>query len=90
VVQGHDHPRLLCTRVHTLAAHWLIDPPAAPFAAAVKLRYRQADQACRVQPLADARLLIECDRAQRAVTPGQFAVLYAGSRCLGGAVIDSV
>jgi tRNA-specific 2-thiouridylase len=90
VVQGHDHPRLLCTRVHTLAAHWLIDPPAAPFAAAVKLRYRQADQSCRVQPLADARLLIECDRAQRAVTPGQFAVLYAGSRCLGGAVIDSV
>jgi len=90
VVQGHDHPQLLCTQVHTLAAHWLIDPPAAPFTAAVKLRYRQADQSCRVQPLADARLLIECDHAQRAVTPGQFAVLYAGSRCLGGAVIDSV
>ena len=90
VVQGHNHPQLLCTQVHTLAAHWLIDPPAAPFTAAVKLRYRQADQSCRVQPLADARLLIECDRAQRAVTPGQFAVLYAGSRCLGGAVIDSV
>ena len=90
VVQGHDHPLLLCQTVHTLAAHWLIDPPAAPFAAAVKLRYRQSDQACRVQPLTDGGLSIECERAQRAVTPGQFAVLYAGSRCLGGAVIDSV
>lgn len=90
VVQGHDHPRLLCTRVRTLTAHWLIEAPAAPFAAAVKLRYRQADQPCRVQPLADGNLLIDCDSAQRAVTPGQFAVLYAGSRCLGGAVIDSV
>jgi tRNA-specific 2-thiouridylase len=90
VVQGHDHPLLLCQTVQTLAAHWLIDPPATPFAAAVKLRYRQSDQACRVQPLTDGRLSIECERAQRAVTPGQFAVLYAGSRCLGGAVIDSV
>jgi tRNA-specific 2-thiouridylase len=90
VVQGHDHPLLLCQTVRTLAAHWLIDSPTAPFAAAVKLRYRQSDQPCQVQPLPDGRLSIECERVQRAVTPGQFAVLYAGSRCLGGAVIDSV
>ena len=89
VVQGHDHPLLLSRRVRTGVAHWLVRPPSAPFDAAVKLRYRQTDQGARITPLADGRLEILCDVPQRAVTPGQFAVLYAGSRCLGGAVIES-
>lgn len=89
VVQGHDHPLLLSRTVTTERAHWLIDPPTFAFEAAVKLRYRQADQACRVTPLADGRLHLACESPQRAVTPGQFAVLYTGTRCLGGAVIES-
>lgn len=89
VVQGHDHPWLLSTTVTTERAHWLIDPPTEAFEASVKLRYRQADQRCRVHPLADGRLRIDCSEPQRAVTPGQFVVLYTGTRCLGGAVIES-
>ena len=89
VVQGHDHPLLLAHGVTTGVAHWLVPTPRSPFEAAVKLRYRQADQPCRVSPRADGRLHIECRDPQRAVTPGQFAVLYDGSRCLGGAVIES-
>ena len=34
------------------------------------------------------RLLIDFDQPQADVTPGQFAVIYDGERCLGGAVID--
>ena len=36
------------------------------------------------------RVRIEFKTPQRAVTPGQYAVLYCGERCLGGAVIDEV
>jgi len=89
VVQGHDHPLLLSKTVTTGPAYWLIDTPIEPFEASVKLRYRQSDQRCRVSPLDQERLQIECHDPQRAVTPGQFAVLYSDTRCLGGAVIDT-
>jgi tRNA-specific 2-thiouridylase len=89
VVQQHDHPLLCQHRVFTDTAHWLIEPTPDTFEAQVKLRYRQADQACRVSARPEGRLQIDCEQSQRAVTPGQFAVLYQGTRCLGGAVIDA-
>ncbi len=89
VVQGHDHPLLLARALRTAPVHWLATPPAAPFRAHAKLRYRQADQAVRVTPLADGGARLEFDLDQRAVTPGQYAVLYEGTRCLGGGVIEA-
>jgi tRNA-specific 2-thiouridylase len=61
-----------------------------PFRCTAKVRYRQADQAalCAPQPDGTARLVF--DQPQRAVTPGQYAVIYDGDRCLGGAVIETV
>jgi tRNA-specific 2-thiouridylase len=35
------------------------------------------------------RLAIEFEWPQRAVTPGQSVVLYAGDVCLGGGIIDA-
>jgi len=57
---------------------------------AAKIRYRQPDQACTVRRGDDGSLLVEFDEPQRAATPGQFIVFYAGDTCLGGAVIDRV
>ena len=37
----------------------------------------------------DGSLMVRFDRPQRAVTPGQSLVLYAGDACLGGAVISA-
>ncbi|MFI4913700.1 MAG: tRNA 2-thiouridine(34) synthase MnmA [Steroidobacterales bacterium] len=89
VVQRHEQWRLEATAVRTGAVNWLSAVPAARFRAGVKLRYRQSDQEAVVWIEPDGGLRIEFDQPQRAATPGQFAVLYDGERCLGGAVIES-
>ncbi|MBV8854453.1 MAG: tRNA 2-thiouridine(34) synthase MnmA, partial [Sinobacteraceae bacterium] len=87
VVQGQHHRLLYSTALRTEVLHWLVNPRHCAFACAVKVRYRQAEQAAWFEPQEDGTAQIRFEQPQRAVTPGQFAVLYEGSRCLGGAVI---
>jgi tRNA-uridine 2-sulfurtransferase len=89
IVQGHDHPLLTSTSLTTEAMHWLTQPRNEPFRCTVKVRYRQADQPAMLEPHLDGTARITFERPQRAVTPGQYAVIYDGDRCLGGAVIAS-
>ena len=90
VVQGRDHPLLSSSALTTGQWHWLSSAPAEPLRCTVKVRYRQADQPALLEPRADGTAQLRFTEPQRAVTPGQFAVAYDGSRCLGGAVIESV
>ncbi len=87
VVQGHDHPALQSAALDADNVQWLIDVPTGSLACAAKVRYRQADQMATVTLLAEGRVHVEFEQQQRAVTPGQFVVFYAGEQCLGGAVI---
>jgi tRNA-specific 2-thiouridylase len=90
VVQDHEHPLLLANEITTEPAQWIgVRAPAAAFDCTVKTRYRQADQSCRVEALPDGRCVIRTEQPQRAVTPGQSAVIYSGETCLGGAIIAS-
>ncbi|HZT05001.1 MAG TPA: tRNA 2-thiouridine(34) synthase MnmA [Steroidobacteraceae bacterium] len=89
VVQGHDHPLLLSSALTSGRIHWLSEPRGGPFSCGVKVRYRQADQAAVIEPRADGSAQVRFEKPQRAVTPGQYAVIYEGGRCLGGAVIES-
>lgn len=90
VVQGADHPALLSVALRSTAWQWLAPPRLEPFSCGVKVRYRQSDQPGRAEPCHDGSVRIGFERAQRAVTPGQYAVIYDGDRCLGGGVIESV
>ena len=53
----------------------------------VKIRYRQAEQWATVTPCGEHDVHISFDDPQRAVTPGQAAVLYDGDIVLGGGTI---
>ncbi len=52
----------------------------------VKFRYRAADTKCRIYIEGD-QVRFELLEKARAVTPGQFAVIYKGERMLGSAII---
>jgi tRNA-specific 2-thiouridylase len=79
--------RLLRSRLSARAAAWLVAPPAAPFPAEVRIRYRHAPARARVRA-GDGGFDVEFDEPQRAVAPGQAAVVYRGERVLGGGFID--
>ena len=82
VVQG-DHPALYANALQLRQLHWLGAPPAPGEQILARIRHRQPLQQCRLE-----RDLLHFARPQRAITPGQSAVLYRDSLCLGGGIIE--
>ena len=91
VAQGEDHPLLFSRGCLCTDATFVLDelPENVPCSLCCRFRYRQADQRVTVRREGD-RLEIVADEKQRALTPGQSAVLYDGDVCLGGGIIDTV
>ncbi len=56
----------------------------------VKIRYRQPEQSAVVIPIGTNAVRIIFDKPQRAITPGQAAVLYDGDIVLGGGTIKEL
>jgi tRNA-uridine 2-sulfurtransferase len=67
-------------------ASWVAGRPPVrgPFEAEVRLRSRGDDVACVVEPDGRDRFRLEFRTPQRAVAPGQRAVVYRGDEVLGG------
>jgi tRNA-specific 2-thiouridylase len=55
----------------------------------VKTRYMQKEQPANAEQTADNTILVEFDKPQRALTPGQAAVLYHGDYVVGGGTITA-
>ena len=88
VVQGHDHPWLLCAGLAADQVSWVAGSAPAEGPLSAKTRYRQADTACTHASLPGTGFSLQFMEPQWAVTPGQSAVLYDGDICLGGGIID--
>lgn len=91
VVQGEDHPLLYSKSAMASQATFIGEPlpENTPCRVTAKFRYRQMDQPVTVTRTGD-QLHFVFDQPQRAVTPGQSAVIYDGGRCLGGGIVDTI
>lgn len=63
--------------------HWINQPPTEGVELKVRLRHRGKMHKSRLEH----DKLFLTDSTERAVAPGQSAVVYAGDECLGGAVV---
>ena len=69
--------------------HWLADQaPDEGQIYRVKIRYRHQGADARISKIDDQRWEIQFDSPQRAITPGQFAVIYASDRVFGCGEIE--
>ena len=63
-------------------------PEAKTFECTAKFRYRQDEQKVIVHRNDDGTIKVDFEVPQRAITEGQYCVLYLGEYCLGGGVIE--
>ena len=89
VCQGNDHPLLYSNIITASQLHWISG--AAPDEGkqlAAKIRYRQKDKICRIEPVNGDSAIIYFEEPVFAAAPGQSVVLYDGEICLGGGIIE--
>lgn len=81
---------LQATVVKGLAPNWLVSsPPAAGDRFKVKIRSTHRGAAAIVRKIDHVCLELEFDQPQRAISPGQYAVLYDNGRVIGSAEISA-
>lgn len=91
IVSQGEEDELFSDGLYASEMNWIpCLPDKKEFDCFAKFRYRQPDQAVKVTVLDDKHIKVDFAEQQRAITPGQYAVLYdADGLCLGGGVIDS-
>ena len=87
VNQG-EHEELYSNGLVTYKINFIpFEPKEKEFDCFAKFRYRQPDQKVHVS-IKEDKIVIKFYEKQRAVTPGQYVVLYNDGKCLGGGVIE--
>jgi len=87
VIVGDDDS-LRTTTFEVQNVNWIsIVEPSRPIRATVKIRHKHEPAAATVEALPDSRARVTFDSPQRAVTPGQAAVIYSNDVVLAGSWI---
>ncbi|BDD86815.1 tRNA 2-thiouridine(34) synthase MnmA [Desulfofustis limnaeus] len=86
LVVGKEHD-LLQESVHAGQVNWLIEPPSPGTEVEVQIRSTHRPVTARLIASTADSFVLRFDRPQRAVAPGQFAVLYRGDQVLGSGEI---
>jgi len=91
VGQGFENDYVYANEVIVDDVNWL---PSKYFmgelTCVAKFRYRQKDVPVTIEWLNENTLKVRCHERTRAITPGQAAVFYDGSVCLGGGFVNEV
>ncbi|KAF6206272.1 hypothetical protein GE061_017501 [Apolygus lucorum] len=92
VAMGHEHPVFYGKHVFTTSPHWIHSEPyelSRSWVLSCQFRFQHRNPLidCVVFKRPSNELLVVLDDPLRALTPGQFAVLYRGEECLGSARI---
>ncbi|KKR99806.1 MAG: tRNA-specific 2-thiouridylase MnmA [Candidatus Magasanikbacteria bacterium GW2011_GWC2_41_17] len=87
VIGTTDDPLLFKKKIQVDGLNWIAgQAPKFPLKCEVRLRHRQLLQKATIKN-EKLKIIVEFEEAQRAVTPGQFAVFYKDGECFGGGVI---
>ena len=90
IVSQGEEDELFSDGLYASEMNWIPElPKEKDFECFAKFRYRQPDQKVKVSVLDKTHIKVDFAERQRAITPGQYVVLYDESGlCLGGGVID--
>ena len=89
VIVGEDYA-VRATTLEIENVNWVsIDEPSAPLRAQVKIRHKHEPAHATVEALPNLRARITFDSPQRAITPGQAAVIYDNDIVLAGGWIHN-
>ena len=90
VGQGEDQELLWANRVIVTDMNFINGTPDETKTYGAKFRYRQPDTQVNFKVIGENKIEVKCEVPVKAITPGQFCVLYDGDICLGGGIIDEV
>lgn len=82
-----ENEKLMSSRMLIEQLNWVSVVPQRELEGVVKIRYNHKGVKCRSQMREDGKMMVKFEQPQRAVTPGQSAVIYADDRVLLGGII---
>ena len=90
VADEKEDEHLFSDRAIIKNINWLAERTNDPLHVGCKFRYRQQDNGVTLKFIGDDTIELIFDEPYKAVTTGQAAVFYMGTRMLGGGIIEEI